>query len=116
MQYDSTITQRKRRHARVRARVVGTNSRPRLAVYKSNRVIHAQLIDDVSGRSLVGVVSASASAGKTKTMEAHAAGTLLAELAAKHNISLVTFDRGGFQYHGRVRAFAEGARAGGLVF
>ena len=116
MQRDTTTTQRKRRHARVRARVVGTGVRPRLAVYKSNRVIHAQLIDDERGRSLLGVVSAKASAGKTKTVEAHAAGKLIAELAAKKNISRATFDRGGFKYHGRVRAFAEGARAGGLVF
>jgi large subunit ribosomal protein L18 len=97
--------------------VHGTSTRPRLAVYKSNQYMHAQLIDDEAGRSLVGIVSkVKATSGGNKTEQAHAAGKLLAEAAIKHGFTRVAFDRGGFRYGGRVQAFAEGARAGGLAF
>jgi len=114
---NSNIKQQKRerRHARVRAKISGTASRPRLSVYKSNRFIHAQLIDDDARRTLVAVVSGK-EAGKTKTVSAKEAGVVLAGKAEKLKIAQVVFDRGGFLYTGRVTAFAEGAREGGLLF
>ncbi len=108
---------RKRRHRRVRKKVSGTAERPRLAVYRSNRGIFAQLVDDESGRTLA---SASWLALKdfkgTKTDQAAEVGERLAAAAKNAGVSEVVFDRGGFLYHGRVKALADGARKGGLRF
>lgn len=114
----STITKkynRMRRHNRVRAKVKGDATRPRLAVFKSNRYLYAQVIDDVK-RVTIAAVSDMALKGKTKTERATLAGALLAKSALAKGVTKVAFDRGGFIYTGRVRAFAESARAGGLVF
>ncbi len=115
--------QRQRRHARIRKRVHGTGDRPRLAVHRSIRNIQGQLIDDESGRTLMGLSTlapelrdGTRDEGNRKVEAARAAGRLLAERAREHGVTSVVFDRGGFRYHGRVRAFAEGARAGGLSF
>lgn len=106
---------RKRRHARVRAKISGTASRPRLSVYKSNRFLQAQLIDDEGRHTLASVISPS-DKGKTKTLAAREAGKMLALAARKLKIERVVFDRGGFLYTGRIIAFAQGAREGGLLF
>ena len=115
--------QRRRRHARIRKRVHGTESRPRLAVYRSLRNIEGQVIDDYAGRTLVGLSTlapelrdGTPEEGNRKVEAARAAGKLLAERALERGVTSVVFDRGGFRYHGRVKAFAEGARAGGLSF
>ncbi|MFN2544235.1 MAG: 50S ribosomal protein L18 [Actinomycetota bacterium] len=107
---------RVRRHARVRKRIRGTAERPRLAVYRSNKHIYAQLIDDLSSRTLA---AASDSEAKTKSdddksAQAKAVGQLIAERAKQAGIEAVVFDRGGRLYHGRVAALADGAREGGL--
>ena len=103
------------RHRRVRKKVTGTPERPRLAVYRSNRHVYAQLIDDVSGRTLVAAASA-ASNGDKRVAVAKKVGSEIAEKAKAQGISSVVFDRGGFKYHGRIQAVAEGAREGGLEF
>ena len=105
-----------RRRARyvIRKKISGTSERPRLAVFRSNKYIYAQLIDDIDGNTL-----AQASSNKlegTKTEQANLVGKLIAENAKKVGISSVVFDRGGFLYHGRVKALAESARAAGLKF
>lgn len=115
MKSNTKTKKRERRHARVRAKIFGTALRPRLALYKSNRYVHAQLIDDEARKTLVAAVSKTKS-GMTKAAQAHEAGKILATLAKGRTIERVVFDRGGFLYTGRVRAFAEGAREGGLVF
>jgi large subunit ribosomal protein L18 len=108
---------RTRRHKRIRAKVVGTSERPRLSVYKSNRYVHAQLVNDAKGETIAGFSSVSDNAGKaSKVVQARALGETLAKKAAKLRVASVVFDRGGFKYTGRVRAFAEGARQGGLKF
>jgi large subunit ribosomal protein L18 len=109
------VAKRTRRHARIRARVRGTESRPRLAVFRSNRFIYAQLINDDKGVTLVSV-DTRASKGKTALMRAEEAGTTLAGLAKQKGITAIVFDRGGFQYQGAVVALAKGAREGGLEF
>lgn len=111
----SKILKRKRRHAKVRFKVSGTSLRPRLALYRSNRYLHAQLIDDEKGATLVGVFSKNEE-GKNKMENAIAAGKKMAIEGQKKNIRKVVFDRGGFGFSGRIKAFAEGARAGGLEF
>ena len=111
----SKTLKRKRRHARVRATVFGTLLRPRLAVYRSNKYLHAQLIDDEKGVTLAGVFS-KGEAGKNKMENALRAGKKIAQTAREKKISKVVFDRGGFVFTGRVKAFAQGARAGGLEF
>ena len=103
---------RVRRHRRVRKRIFGTAERPRLAVYRSNRHIYAQLIDDLSARTIA--AASDAGAQGDKTVRAKAAGKLLADQAKKLGIEQVVFDRGGRLYHGRVAALADGAREGGL--
>ena len=108
-------TKRIRRHARVRSQVSGTAERPRLSVYRSNRYLTAQLIDDVAAHTLA-AVSTKGGSGKTFTDRASEAGKQMAELAKKAGVTDIVFDRGGFRYTGRVRAFAEGAREGGLNF
>ncbi|NNM34254.1 MAG: 50S ribosomal protein L18 [Gemmatimonadetes bacterium] len=116
--------QRRRRHARVRKKVHGTADRPRLVVYRSLRNIEGQLVDDEARQTLLGLstlapelkgASVDDEDGR-KVGQARAAGKLLAEKAQARGIGQVVFDRGGFKYHGRVRAFAEGAREGGLKF
>ena len=104
----------KRRH-RVRAKVAGTAERPRIAVFRSNRGIHAQLIDDVAGRTLAAVSWTESDLRGRKPMEqAGKAGELLAQRAKAAGIETAVFDRGGYRYHGKVKAFAEGVREGGL--
>jgi large subunit ribosomal protein L18 len=105
---------RVRRHARVRRKVSGTADRPRLAVYRSNRHIYAQLIDDVAGRTIVSASDADAQATGAKTDAAKAVGALVAERAKQAGIERAVFDRGGRLYHGRVAALAQAAREGGL--
>ena len=107
---------RVRRHGRVRKKVVGDAARPRLSVYRSNRHIYAQLIDDLDGRTLVAASSLEAEgrADGQKTDTAKAVGQLLARKAGEAGIERAVFDRGGRLYHGRVRSLAEGAREGGL--
>lgn len=111
----SKIEQRTRRHRRIRAKVKGTAARPRLAIFKSLNYLYAQLIDDTKGVTLA-ASSDMGLKGKTKTDRARLAGEALAKSAKVKGVSAVVFDRGGFIYAGRVRAFAEAARAGGLVF
>lgn len=107
---------RLRRHNRVRAKVSGTAEVPRLNVFRSNRALYIQLIDDVSGRTIASVTDAEVKAGKTKVEKAKEAGKIIAGKAAEKNIKKAVFDRGGYQYHGRTQAVAEGAREGGLEF
>ena len=108
---------RLRRRRRVRARVTGTAERPRLSVYRSNRGVFAQLIDDQAGKTLASVNWTEAELRKlSPTEQAKRAGELLAERAKKAGVEACVFDRGGYRYHGRVRALAEGAREGGLSF
>jgi len=105
---------RVRRHARVRKKVSGSAERPRLAVFRSNRHIYAQLIDDVQARTIVAASDREVSAGGSKTETAKAVGELLAERAKQAGVDRVVFDRGGRLYHGRVAAVADGAREKGL--
>ena len=107
--------QRLRRRRRVRAKVTGTPERPRISVFRSNRGIAAQLIDDVDGRTLAAVSWTEADLRDRKPLEqAEALGKRLAERAKAAGVETAVFDRGGYQYHGRVKAFAEGVREGGL--
>jgi large subunit ribosomal protein L18 len=108
---------RLRRRRRVRARIAGTAERPRLSVYRSNRGVFAQLIDDGKGHTVAAVNWIEPELRKlTASEQAKRAGELLAERAKKAGVETCVFDRGGYQYHGRVQALAEGAREGGLVF
>jgi len=115
---------RARRHRRVRKKVSGTAERPRLAVFRSNKHIYAQVIDDVAGRTLAAASTedpsfrTSGSKGGTggNVEAATKVGTLVAERARAAGVDKVVFDRGGFRYHGRVAALADAARAGGLEF
>jgi len=104
------------RHKRVRSRISGTADRPRLAVFRANRHIYAQLIDDNKGHTLVVASSKEVKVKDRKTGIAAAVGKLIAEKATAKNITAVKFDRGGFAYHGRVKALAEAAREAGLKF
>ena len=107
--------QRERRHRRVRARVQGTESRPRLSIYKSNTRLTAQIINDDAGTTLAAVSSANEK-GKTPKERAEMAAGTLAKAAMAKGIKSVTFDRGGFQYVGTIKAFADAARGAGLEF
>jgi large subunit ribosomal protein L18 len=108
---------RLRRRRRVRARVTGTTQRPRLSVYRSNRGVFAQLIDDSKSHTVAAVNWIEPELRKlTASEQAKRAGELLAERAKAAGVDTCVFDRGGYQYHGRVKALAEGAREGGLVF
>ena len=117
----STLTvrqARERRHRRVRGKLVGSAERPRLVVFRSNRGIFAQLVDDDAGRTLAGASwtgLAKSFKGDT-TAQAAEVGKTLAAAAKKAGIETVVFDRGGYLYHGRVKALADGAREGGLKF
>jgi large subunit ribosomal protein L18 len=118
---EHTRKARIRRHRRVRARISGTSERPRLNVFRSLGNIYAQVIDDVAGHTLASAstldreLSASV-AGKSKTEAAKLVGDLVARRAQAAGIKQVVFDRGGYQYHGRVKALADGAREAGLEF
>jgi large subunit ribosomal protein L18 len=117
----STVTTRQareRRHRRIRGKVAGTAERPRLAVFRSNTGIFAQLVDDASGRTIAGAswLGLPKSFKGSKTEQAAEVGKLVAAAAKKAGIETVVFDRGGYLYHGRVKALAEGAREGGLRF
>jgi large subunit ribosomal protein L18 len=112
---------RLRRHARVRKRMNGTAERPRLCVFRSLKHIHTQIIDDTQGHTLVAACTLDAEvktkvSGKDKSAQAAMVGELLAQRATEAGIKQVVFDRGGYQYHGRVKALAEAARKGGLEF
>src|SRR3954464_10147797 len=108
---------RLRRRRRVRAKVHGTAERPRISVFRSNRGIFAQLVDDEAGRTLASVQWTESDLRSLKPMEQAArAGALLAERAKAAGVESAVFDRGGYQYHGRVKALADGAREGGLIF
>ena len=112
---------RRRRHARVRKRVAGTSERPRLAVFRSNRHISAQIIDDTHGKTLCSVSTASKKVQEVtgdlagKVDKSRRLGEMLAQMAKDAGISQVVFDRGGYRYHGRVKALAEGARKDGVL-
>jgi len=107
--------QRQKRHARVRSKISGTASRPRLCVYRSLNSIYAQIIDDTTGKTLVGLSDLKKRTG-TKTESAKNVGLEIAKLAKAAKIEECVFDRNGYKYHGRVKALAEGAREGGLKF
>ena len=114
----TTRDMRLRRHRRVRGKVTGTAGRPRLVVFRSNRGIFAQLVDDEAGRTLAAAswTQLPASFKGDKTEQAAEVGKRLAAAATKAGVETVVFDRGGYLYHGRVKALAEGAREGGLSF
>jgi large subunit ribosomal protein L18 len=116
----STLTVRKareRRHKRVRTKIFGTAERPRLVVFRSNRGIEAQLVDDLEGRTLAAATWLQLRSFKgAKTAQAAEVGKLLAKRAKEAGIDTAVFDRGGYLYHGRVKALAEAVREGGLKF
>ena len=106
-----------RRHKKIRSTISGTENRPRLSVFRSNKGMYIQLIDDLNGKTLVSANTKELKDSKNKKIEiSFKLGKLLAEKALKKNISKVVFDRGGYKYHGRVKAVADGAREGGLIF
>ena len=108
---------RQRIRFRIRKTISGTATNPRLSVFRSNKEIYAQLIDDVNGVTLLAASSREKEIGKGTNIEVAAAvGKLIAEKALKAGIEVVTFDRGGYLYHGRIKSLAEGARAAGLKF
>jgi large subunit ribosomal protein L18 len=112
---------RTRRHKRIRKAMAGTADVPRLAVFRSHLHIYVQVIDDLTGRSLAGTSTLDPAirgelTGKKKTERSRIVGKRVAEIALGHGIQKVAFDRGGYLYHGRIRALAEGAREGGLQF
>ncbi len=107
---------RARRKQKTKMQIRGTGERPRLSVFRSNTHFFAQLIDDTHGRTLAAASSREIKEKKKKTDIARAVGALVAERAKKAHITKAVFDRGSYRYHGRVRASAEGAREGGLVF
>jgi large subunit ribosomal protein L18 len=112
-----TRGQRIKRHARVRGKISGTAERPRLSVFRSEKNIYAQIIDDVAGNTLVAASSVEKDFGPGSNKEAaRKVGKLIAERAVAKGIEEVVFDRGGYIYHGRVKELAEGAREGGLKF
>ncbi len=122
VKYRKALSQRKRRHVRVRAKVNGTAVRPRLNVFRSSAHIYAQVIDDNRGHTVVAAsdledaVRERAGEGAPKTARAKAVGEVIAERAKAAGIEQCVFDRGGYQYHGRVKALADGAREAGLGF
>ena len=121
MEKDAPGLARRRRHARVRARVEGTTSRPRLCVFRSLNHIYAQVIDDSRGYTLTSASTLDSEikggeAGRTKTGKSELVGALLARRALSKGVTQVAFDRGGYKYHGRVKALAEAARQEGLKF
>ncbi|MEA2515044.1 MAG: large subunit ribosomal protein [Thermomicrobiales bacterium] len=122
VKFRKALNRRKRRHVRVRAKVNGTPLRPRLNVFRSSAHIYAQVIDDLAGHTLAAAsdleaeIRERAGESATKSARAKTVGQVVAERAKAAGIETVVFDRGGFLYHGRVKAVAEGAREGGLEF
>lgn len=116
MKTNQKTEKRARLHKKIRSRVSGTAERPRLAVFRSNRYMYAQLIDDVKGVTLVSASDLALSDKMNKVERAKTVGKTLAEGAKKAHISSVVFDRGGFSYRGRVQALADAAREAGLQF
>lgn len=122
VKYRRPLSQRRRRHVRVRAKVNGTAARPRLNVFRSSAHIYCQVIDDVNGHTLVAAsdledaVREKVGEGATKVARAKAVGETIAERAKEAGVDAVVFDRGGFLYHGRIKAVADGARESGLKF
>jgi large subunit ribosomal protein L18 len=116
------LTKRQRRHVRVRAKVSGTQARPRLNVFRSSAHIYAQVIDDDRGHTILAAsdlepeVRERAGEGATKSARARVVGEIIGERAKAAGIDAIVFDRGGYLYHGRVKAVADGARAAGLSF
>lgn len=111
------INQKERRKTRVRKNALGTEERPRLSVFRSNKLFYAQLINDKKGETMLGVSEKNLDGIKgTKTEKAKALGLILAKKAKEIKVSSVVFDRGSYLFHGRVKSFAEGAREGGLKF
>jgi len=108
---------RTKRRRRIRGKIVGTSERPRISIFRSNKAIYVQIVDDSASHTLVAARSAEVeAAGLDKTAVAKKVGELLAQRAQAKNVQAVVFDRSGYLYHGRVKALAEGAREGGLVF
>jgi large subunit ribosomal protein L18 len=122
IKYRKKLTPRKRRHVRVRAKVSGTPQRPRLNVFRSSAHIYVQLIDDLAGHTIVSAcdlekeIIERAGADAPKSAKAKVVGEVIAERAKAAGYTAVVFDRGGFLYHGRVQAVADGARGAGLEF
>ncbi|MEK9183272.1 MAG: 50S ribosomal protein L18 [Patescibacteria group bacterium] len=115
------VQARKTRHARVRAKVAGTEKKPRLCVYRSLKNVFAQLINDDTGKTIIGVNTRGLKIGEGNTLKgkealAFEAGKIIAKAALAKGVKEICFDRGGYLYHGRVKAVAEGARVGGLKF
>ncbi|MBV8719126.1 MAG: 50S ribosomal protein L18 [Chloroflexi bacterium] len=111
-----TRAARQRRHRRIRVNLSGTTQRPRLNVFRSLQHIYAQVIDDTSGVTLAAASTLGAEAGGNKTERARQVGRAIAERAKEKGINAVVFDRGGYLYHGRIKALADAAREGGLEF
>ncbi len=118
MSTTTTRQARERRHRRIRGKVAGTAARPRLAVFRSNKGIFAQLVDDETGKTIAGAswLGLAKSFKGSKVEQAAEVGKAVAAAAKKAGVEEVVFDRGGYLYHGRVKALAEGAREGGLKF
>ena len=122
LKYRKALSTRKRRHVRVRSKVSGTQARPRLNVFRSTAHIYVQVIDDLAGTTLVSAsdleeaVRERAGEGATKVARSKAVGEIIAARSREAGIEAVVFDRGGFLYHGRIKAVADGAREGGLKF
>ncbi|MDP6387862.1 MAG: 50S ribosomal protein L18 [Candidatus Pacebacteria bacterium] len=113
MKTSEKIKSRERRHRKIRTKISGTKERPRLSFFKSNKRIYVQLVDDENGKTFFGVSSDKVK-GATMTEKAKEIGKLVAKLALGKKIKSVVFDRGGFLYSGKIKAFADGAREGGL--
>ena len=115
---DQKLVRRKKIRLRIRKAIKGTAERPRLSVFRSNKSIYAQVIDDINGHTIVSVSSneSGVDAKVNKVTQATSVGKILAEKAKTKGITAVVFDRGGYLYHGRVKALADGAREGGLQF
>ena len=122
MNSEDKVLKRKRRHRRVRNKIVGTTERPRLVVFRSTKHIYAQIIDDSQGRTLVAASSAKLGSTKSedkagrKTVAAREVGRIIAEAAKQQGVQKVAFDRAGYLYHGRIAALADSARKNGLEF
>ena len=112
----SKVAKRQRIRTGIRNKIAGTAERPRLSIFKSNKAIYAQIIDDAQGTTLTAISSIELGIKNNTTVHSKDVGTKLAEKAKAAGIETVVFDRGGYQYHGQVKALAEGAREGGLKF
>ena len=117
MKYKNVKTEKRMRIKRkIRTKISGTKEMPRLSVFRSNKYIYAQIVDDQKGKTLVAANEKETKNEGNKTLKANALGKALAKKAKEKKINKVVFDRGSYRYHGRVKAFAEGAREGGLKF